>query len=276
MVPGGRYERQAGQHFNPYTYDDIKTIADHRHYAGNIREHAWWGQTPAVPKATMEAGGGHAHAGALIYLGGAWPDEYRGSLFTNNIHGARINRDRLVPRGSGFVGAHAPDFLLANDRWSQVVSLKSGPDGNVYMIDWYDKNQCHHRDIDGHDRTNGRIFKVSYGDAKAVPVDLARRSSPDLVGLHASRNDWLARHARRILQERGPDPETVGLLRMIFNHHANDLSRLRALWVLHAIGRGGQHDHPEHPLVPGRSGPARPRLGHPAPRWRPGRRIRRC
>ena len=34
MVQGGRYERQAGQHFNPYTYDDIKTIADHRHYLG--------------------------------------------------------------------------------------------------------------------------------------------------------------------------------------------------------------------------------------------------
>ena len=67
----------------------------------------------------------------MIYLGGAWPEEYRGSLFMNNIHGARLNRDILEPEGSGFVGRHAPDFLLANDRWSQIVSLKYGPDGQV-------------------------------------------------------------------------------------------------------------------------------------------------
>ena len=82
----------------------------------------------------------------MIYQGGAWPKEYRGSIFMNNIHGARLNRDVFEPRGSGFVGHHAPDFLLANDRWSQIVSLKYGPDGQMYMIDWYDKNQCHHNE----------------------------------------------------------------------------------------------------------------------------------
>ena len=107
MIQGGRYERQAGQHFNPYTYDDIKTIADHRHYLG-ANPHGGNGRSDS-------AGGGHAHSGAMIYLGGSWPAEYRGSLFMNNIHGARINRDILKPSGSGFVGSHAPDFLLAND-----------------------------------------------------------------------------------------------------------------------------------------------------------------
>ena len=85
MIQGGRYERQAGQHFNPYTYDDIKTIADHRHYLG-ANPHGGNGRSDS-------AGGGHAHSGAMIYLGGAWPPVYNGSLFMNNIHGARINRD---------------------------------------------------------------------------------------------------------------------------------------------------------------------------------------
>ncbi len=153
MVQGGRYERQAGQHFNPYTYDDIKTIADHRHYLG-ANPHGGNGRSDT-------AGGGHAHSGAMIYLGDTFPAEYRGSLFMNNIHGARINRDVLKPSGSGFVGSHAPDFLMANDAWSQIVHLEYGPDGSVYMIDWYDKNQCHHNEVNAHDRTNGRIFKVS-------------------------------------------------------------------------------------------------------------------
>ena len=170
MIQGGRYERQAGQHFNPYTYDDIKTIADHRHYLG-ANPHGGNGRSDS-------AGGGHAHSGAMIYLGGSWPAEYQGSLFMNNIHGARINRDILKPSGSGFVGSHAPDFLLANDLWSQIISLKYGPDGSVFMIDWYDKNQCHHNDVNGHDRTNGRIFKISFGDTKAVAQDLQKLSSP--------------------------------------------------------------------------------------------------
>ena len=102
MIQGGRYERQAGQHFNTYTYDDIKTIADHRHYLG-ANPHGGNGRSDS-------AGGGHAHSGAMIYLGGSWPAPYAGSLFMNNIHGARLNRDVLTPRGSGFVGSHAPIF----------------------------------------------------------------------------------------------------------------------------------------------------------------------
>src|SRR5262249_11814056 len=158
---------------------------------------------------------------------------YRGSLFMNNIHGARLNRDILVPEGSGFVGKHAPDFLLANDRWSQIISLKYGPDGQVYMIDWYDKNQCHHREIDGHDRTNGRIFKISYKDGSWAPVDLGKRSSRELVEMQANRNDWYARHARRILQERGADPEVKKSLRELTSRANSTRVALNCLWAEH-------------------------------------------
>ena len=198
IIQGGRYERQAGQHFNPHTYDDIKTIADHRHYVG-ANPHAGNGRSDS-------AGGGHAHAGAMIYLGNTWPEEYRGSIFMNNVHGARLNRDTFASAGSGFVGGHAPDFLLANDVWSQLLYFRYGPDGNVYMIDWYDKNQCHRPDVNVHDRTNGRIFKVSYGESKPVHVDLKRKTDAELVALLSNPNDWHVRHARRILQERGANP----------------------------------------------------------------------
>jgi putative membrane-bound dehydrogenase-like protein len=234
IIQGGRYERQGGSHFNPYTYDDIKTIADHRHYVGDIREHAWWGHTPMPPMATVSAGGGHAHAGAMIYLGGSWPAEYRGSIFMNNIHGARLNRDVLKPAGSGFIGSHAPDFLLANDSWSQIVNLKYGPDGSMFMIDWYDKNQCH-RVEDVHDRTNGRIFKVSYGDAKPSAVDLGSLSNQELAKLVSHPNDWYVRHARRILQERKAADITAEVA-TVAKTHPEERVRLRALWLLHTIG----------------------------------------
>ena len=79
----------------------------------------------------------------MCYLGGAWPEKYHGQLFMGNIHGRRINMDILKPKGSGYVASHGPDFLLANDEWARFINLKYGPDGNVYLIDWYDKQACH-------------------------------------------------------------------------------------------------------------------------------------
>jgi len=70
-------------HFNPYTYADIVTIADHRHYLG---------ATPhGGNNRSDKAGGGHAHCGLMIYLGDAWPKEYRGQMLMGNIHGHRLN-----------------------------------------------------------------------------------------------------------------------------------------------------------------------------------------
>ncbi|HEV3007181.1 MAG TPA: PVC-type heme-binding CxxCH protein, partial [Pirellulales bacterium] len=242
MIQGGRYQRQAGQHFNPYTYSDIQTIALHRHWIGD-NPHGGNNRSDA-------AGGGHAHAGAMIYLGGSWPAEYRNQIFMNNIHGARLNDDRLAAKGSGYVGDRAPDFLLANDSWSQILNLQYGPDGQMYMIDWYDANQCHHHNAAGHDRTNGRIFKVSYENAKPVKVDLAAKSDAELIELLLNENDWYVRHARRILQERGAKPALHDRLAKLAFEHAESTRRLRGLWALHAVGglneqriaRGLSHD----------------------------------
>ncbi len=228
VIPGARYERQAGSHFNPYTYEDIKTIADHRHYVG-ANPHAGNGRS-------ADAGGGHAHSGAMIYQGGAWPKEYDGSLFMNNIHGARLNRDTLEPRGSGFVGHHAPDFLLANDSWSQIINLKYGPDGQVYFIDWYDRQQCHHKGVEVHDRSNGRIFKLTYGGVKPARVDLKKLTTRELVESLDGPNEWHAGHALRLLRERAPIAEMDAKVLGAGAATHDPVVLLRLLWALHAGG----------------------------------------
>ncbi len=104
------------------------------------------------------------------------------------------------------------------------------------MIDWYDANACHHRDTDGHDRTNGRIFRIAYNNAKPVHVDLRKLSDGELVELQLSANDWYVRHARRILQERGAKPEVREKLAAMAFKHADETRRLRGLWALHVTG----------------------------------------
>ncbi len=238
IAQGGRYERQAGDHFNPHVYEDIKTIADHRHYAGDIRDHAWWGrEEPEHGKGTKEAGGGHAHCGAMIYLGGSFPDRFEGTVFFANVHGNRFNNDRPERSGSGFVGRHGEDFLLANDEWFRGINLKTGPDGAVYFIDWYDEAACHRTDTERWDRTNGRLYRVRYGDVAPETVAVAELDDDDLLEALVHENEWFSRQARRVWQERGgPLARAVRyeLEGLLSRGPAQD--RLRALWALHITG----------------------------------------
>src|SRR5207245_2372909 len=160
-------------------------------------------------------GGGHAHTGTMIYLGDNWPAKYRGHLFTVNLHGRRANQEILERHGSGYVGHHGQDFLVAADPWFRGMELSYGPDGGVFLLDWSDTGECH--ESTGVHRTSGRIYKITYegkgsaaasaaatgaspvapratggfGEAPkpargapAVPFDLTKLSASDLVKLH--------------------------------------------------------------------------------------------
>jgi putative membrane-bound dehydrogenase-like protein len=235
IIQGGRYERQAGSHFNPHTYIDIKTIADHLHYA-SATPHAGNDRSDA-------AGGGHAHCGLLCYQGGLWPEEYRGKLFMGNIHGRRLNMDILKPKGSGYVASHGPDFLKANDAWARFINMRTAPDGNVYLLDWYDQQACHHPDEKIWDRSNGRIYKVCYrGGQPERGLDLASFTNAELIDLQLQAHQWSVRHSRRLLQERAAagSMKCADKFRMMKLVKESDEGQLlRALWAIHATEPGG-------------------------------------
>jgi len=175
----------------------------------------------------------------MIYLGDSFPDEYRGVVFMNNIHGDRVNNDLLERKGSSFVARHGKDFLVSGDPWFQGLLLRYGPDGSVYLTDWYDTGECHTRKP--HEKT-GRIYKIAYGDSARErrsgphPIDLSQLTSAALVKLQLHPNDWFVRRARRLLQERGPDAEVHEALQKILAEHADPTRQLRALWALHVTG----------------------------------------
>ncbi|MBI1374707.1 MAG: hypothetical protein GC159_18465 [Phycisphaera sp.] len=233
IVPGGRYARMYGEHFNKFTYDVMTSPADHLHWAG-----AKWQESRGNTPEQDKLGGGHAHAGCMFYLGDNWPDDYRDTMFVCNVHGLRINNDAHARKGSGYVVTHRPDFARDADPWFRGLELKCGPDGGVYVTDWYDYGECH--DYDYTHRTSGRIYKITYGEAKPVKVDLAKQSNDELVAQHLNANEWYVRTARRILEERaarGDDMAAVHAgLRKITDTHADVSRRLRAMWTLHATG----------------------------------------
>jgi putative heme-binding domain-containing protein len=190
---------------NPSVYDRLDTIADHWHFDRS----SGWQKSKAQNADAL--GGGHAHIGMMIYQGTNFPPEYRGKVFTTNLHGHRVNIDRLDHEGSGYVGKHEPDFMKTDDPWFRATEIQQGPDGGVYILDWSDIGECH--EADGVHRTSGRIYKITYGDPmKPKETDMTKLSDEELVKLQLSDNEWLVRMARWELRERafaGQDTTTA-------------------------------------------------------------------
>ncbi|MDG1891336.1 MAG: PmoA family protein [Verrucomicrobiota bacterium] len=213
VIPGGIYHRQGGQHYNPYVYSDIRTIADHRHRS--------------------------AHGGARVYLSDAFPERYHGQIFMANIHEHAVLTDILEPSGSGFIGRHGEDFMLANNAQWIGFSMEIGPAGDVYVLDWHDADICGKEVFN---KDTGRVFRMAPEQSMATDWegrygDLKSLNSMQLADLQTSESAWHARRARLILQQRAHEGEmnhdVYRRLRQILNSHANPDYRLRALWAMH-------------------------------------------
>lgn len=214
IIPGGIYHRQGGQHFNPYVYQDIRTIVDHPHRS--------------------------AHGGARIYQSDAFPKSEQGRLFMANIHEHAVLSDILTPNGSGFNASHGDDFMLANNAQWIGFSMEVGPAGALYVLDWHDADICGNEVV--HKET-GRVFRImpEKSLAKDWPGrydDLNERNDVELVELQLSKSNWHAQRARIILQYRASKKELniAAISRMtdlLANNEDEDI-RLRALWTLWA------------------------------------------
>jgi putative membrane-bound dehydrogenase-like protein len=201
-IPGSYLRRMYGEHFNPHIYEVIEQTADHFHWDTKEEWHDI--RKLGVTKTTDEAGGGHAHSGMAIVPSGLWGDEYDNSVLTVNLHGRRINRDRLVREGATFVGKHAEDFMQASDPWFRGVELHFGPNGVLYIADWSDVGECHEND--GVHRTSGRIYRVTPPRRSLEELAIADLSKQSLQKLlytcQCSKDAWLVRHSLRVLAER--------------------------------------------------------------------------
>ena len=233
VIQGAHYEPWRGRKSSEFAYQRIDTIADHLHFVGlgNVRN-------GIGSDAEDTAGGGHAHCGTMIYLGEQFPAKYRNQLFTNNIHGRRINNEFLRRKGSGYVASHAPDLMKSTDPWFMGVTLAMGSSGEVYVSDWSDTGECHStRNTRKH---TGRIYRITYDTKIVAPKVVKDLTDMQLVGLQMHDNEWLVRHGRRLLQERSASndlAEETEKLKYFLQNHPSIPKKLRALWALHCMGK---------------------------------------
>lgn len=185
--------------------------------------------------------GGHSHVGSMVYLGDNWPEEYRGNLFTNNLHGSQMNRERLVQKDSAYqASSYGTDQLYSSDPEYLAVHLKYGPDGAVYFTDWADKQQCHNNNFEIWNRTNGRVYKMVWKDTyKPRKIDLSKTSNKGLIKCLDHKNQWFADMAQHIFAQRKAKGRSLSSAAKLISKGLMDAKnpyRHRYLVALHATG----------------------------------------
>jgi putative membrane-bound dehydrogenase-like protein len=214
-VQGGYYEKSFGKHgplTNPHTY----------------------GYFPSVKHTAFT--GGHVVTGGTIYLGDSFPQLFRGSFIAGNLLSHYSAWWTVRPSGSTFEAKQEGILLDSRDTWFAPTDMALGPDGAMYVTDFYDARTAHPDPDAEWDRSNGRVYKIQAHNAKRMPQpDMERLSSRELVELLVHKNGWFANEARVLLAARRDASVLPELRRMALQaEEAN--AALQALWALHASG----------------------------------------
>jgi putative heme-binding domain-containing protein len=118
-----------------------------------------------VPPMMDHLHGSTAISGAAVVPAGIFPAAFQGDLFCGNVMTCRINRNRVEYQGATAKAYEMPDLLTSDDPWFRPVDLQFGPDGCLYIADFYNKIIGHYEvplDHPDRDRTSGRIWRIRW------------------------------------------------------------------------------------------------------------------
>ena len=224
------------------------------YYEGINKQHDGLGFAPRV---TDDDHGSSAIGGMVYYADDKWPEEFRGNTFNGNVVTRRINRDKLEWHGATPKAIRQPDFLVSDDKWFRPVNIKLGPDGAMWIADFYNPIIGHYEVPLTHpkrDHAHGRIWRVVYvGDQKdatpqppALP-DLSKLDAKGLVNVMGSANLEVRRLAVNETVERVGPPAVPALQRILRRERpAKEEAELApmtarfvsSLWAMDRLGGG--------------------------------------
>jgi putative membrane-bound dehydrogenase-like protein len=183
--------------------------------------------------------GSTAIAGSCFYAAEQFPEEFRGNVFVGNVVTSRLNRDKLEYHGSTPKAIEQPDLLTTADPWFRPVNTILGPDGALYIADFYNRIIGHYEvklDHPGRDFERGRIWRLSYKTPNVAPFDISKADAKELIEKLADPNLLVRQLATDQLSDRvGKDAiEPIGA--MLKAGDARNTQKIHGLWVLYRIG----------------------------------------
>ncbi len=213
-----------------------------------------------------------AAAGCVVYDGGSWPAEYNGDYFTTEPTINIIHHAKLTPSGSSYTfakqkGREETEFIRSKDMWWRPIEVRVGPDGAVYVGDFYNQAVIHN-DTRGpdHNKVNaavrpdrdhyfGRIWRLDHKDAKKIAVpDLSKANVGELAKALEHPNRVVRMNASRLLIELATakgapaalSPTAVAeSVNPVLGSKSSD-SRIAAMWTLFRIGQTQKLYEPVH------------------------------
>ena len=182
--------------------------------------------------------------GAEILSGRHLPESVQGAILTNDFRANNVRRFALSDEGSTFHSKPLPDLIRTRYQAFRPIDIKMGPDGAIYVADWYNPI-INHGEVDfrdpRRDHTRGRIWRITAKDRPLVPrPQLANASVADLLEALKAPEDWTRHFAKRVLKDRGraevAGPLAAWVAGLAPTDPAADHHRLEALWVAEALG----------------------------------------
>ena len=210
---GGYYNRNLDKHgpyTNPYTFGYLPSMelsGDKKRFT-----HGW-----------------------VLYQGGSLPVRYNNKMIAINPLQGYLQLTKMTANGSSFANLDEERILTTEDRWFRPVDIKSGPDGAIYLADWYDSRLSHVDARDTWHKTSGRIYRLRGKNVpKPVRFDLTKFTGDELIALFSNPNRWFQQESLRILGDRKDEtllPKLTGLLKESEGNVA-----LQALWAINLTG----------------------------------------
>ncbi len=195
--------------------------------------------------------GSPKYSGLEVLSGRHLPEDWRGDLITNDFRANRVCRFKLSDDGSAFSAREQPELIKTTHGAFRPIDVKMGPDGAIYIADWYNPI-IQHGEVDfrdpRRDHTRGRIWRVTAKDRPLVERPrLDGASVPDLLASLKSPEGYTRHFAKRVMKERGAKdvlPALADWTKSLDPKDANfEHDRLEALWLYQAL------DTPEPDLL---------------------------
>lgn len=189
-------------------------------------------------------------SGGTVYNGDAFPESFYGNVFTGDVAGNLIHRDVLERDAQKpvIIASRAPEekdreFLASTDPWFRPVSFTVGPDGYLYVVDFYRQHietpvsipDDLKEDMDfTYGENHGRIYRIRPKNEtarKSASVNLSVNTTSELAEFLAHPNGWYRLNAQRLLLEK-PDLSIIPAVEKMAMEHPDPRARLHALYVL--------------------------------------------
>jgi putative membrane-bound dehydrogenase-like protein len=190
--------------------------------------------------------------GLTAYLGASFPSGYENATFVAEPVSNIVHIDLLEDKGTGFIASRQhpeKEFLASTDSWFRPVNMYVGPDGALYVLDYY-RQIIEHPEWMAEEVVNsgalyngtdkGRIYRITSKGTGPIDwtdkIELGDMNDGQLVEKLADPNSWWRRNAQRLLVDRNPSVVPEVLIEMAENTES-PLGRLHALWTLEGMGK---------------------------------------